>query len=180
MNRFNSGDFSGALFIFKRLAKEGCSTALVEVGNIYELGGGGIEKDVDKAIQWYNYSIESLDDPKAHLCLARAYLQRGKTDDDYRRAYEHLSLLEDSEEMGAFYGLGLMYAHGIWVPKDVSTAMKYYRKAYGLGHLMAFRNFAFLTMKFNPIKGGILWLKSCLKITRVASKNPYDPRLGMH
>ncbi|MCB1662202.1 MAG: tetratricopeptide repeat protein [Pseudomonadales bacterium] len=177
---FRSGDRAGALFLFQRLAKEGCSPALVEIGNIYEQGGGGIERDVDKAIEWYSRSVKVLDDPKAHLGLGRLYLQCGKTDDDYFNAYHHFSLLESTQEMGAFYGLGVIHDLGLGVSRDTVVAVRYYQQACQLGHVLAARNLARITLKSNPFKGIVLWLISCWKIWRLALKNPSDPRLSIY
>ena len=74
VNLYRKGDKSGALFRFKKLAKEGCAAALVEVGNIYERGGGGVSGNISEAETWYLRSVEVLDDPKAHLALGRIYL----------------------------------------------------------------------------------------------------------
>ena len=41
----DSGDVAGAVFQLKRLASEGFSPALVELGDKYEFGSGGIEAD---------------------------------------------------------------------------------------------------------------------------------------
>jgi len=176
---FRSGDRSGALFLFQRLAKDGCAPALVEVGNIFEQGGGGVKKDINKAVEWYNRSVSVLDDPKAHLGLGRLFLLYGKSDSDYLNAHYHFSLLENSKEMGAFYGLGLMNEIGIGVAKNTDLAIKYYQKAYQLGHVLALRNLGRTLMQRSRFKGAIIWLNSCCKICKVALKNPHDPRLGI-
>lgn len=176
---FRTGDRAGALFVFQRLAKEGCSPALVEVGNIYEQGGGGVAKDMDKAIEWYSRSVGVLDDPKAHLGLGRIYLQRGKND-DFFNAYHHFLLLEASREMGAFYGLGIIHELGLGVARDADSAIRYYQHACQLGHVLAMRNLARIMIKRRPLKGVVMWLKSCWKIWRLVTKNPNDPRLSIY
>lgn len=84
---FRAGDRAGALFIFQWLAKEGCSPALVEIGNIYEKGGGGVDKNLNEAIKVVSHSVDVLDDPKAHLALGHIYLQVAKTNDEFLDAY---------------------------------------------------------------------------------------------
>jgi len=176
---FRSGDRVGSLFIFQRLAKEGCSPALVEIGNIYEQGGGGVEKDIATAIKWYQRSVEVIDDPKAHLGLGRLYLQYGKTDGDYSNALYHLSLLENTEEMGAFFGLGIIHELGLGIARDTNAAIRYYQRACELGHVLAEKNLSRIMIKSGHFLGIIAWLKSCWKIARIVFKNPNDRRLSL-
>lgn len=172
---FRKGDKSGALFRFKRLAYEGCSPALVEIGNIYEIGGGGIEKDIDKARQWYINSVETIDDPRAHLALGRIYYRTT----DYRSAFYHLSILENRRDPGAMFGLALLYDFGLGVNQDHNKAAKYYRIASDKGHILALKNLSIIKMKKSFPSGVFLWVKACLKIWKTGLRNPYDRRLGI-
>lgn len=150
VNLYRKGDKSGALFRFKKLAKEGCAAALVEVGNIYERGGGGVSGNISEAETWYLRSVEVLDDPKAHLALGRIYLDSSVFLDRFEKAHYHLSLLKDSSEMGAFYGLGLIYEKGLGVQEDVEKSLTFYEAAIKLGHIGALRNSARLLFKVRP------------------------------
>ncbi|WP_317930585.1 tetratricopeptide repeat protein [Halioxenophilus sp. WMMB6] len=156
---YRKGDKTGALFRFKKLAQEGCAAALVEIGNIYERGGGGVSSDVFEAEVWYLRSVEVLDDPKAHLALGRIYLDFSGFSQRFDKAHYHLSLLEDSSEMGAFYGLGLIYEKGLGVREDVEKALAFYQKAMTLGHIGALRNAARLLFKIQPGTALKLWLR---------------------
>jgi TPR repeat protein len=67
----DSGDVAGAVFQLKRLAAEGFSPALAELGDKYEFGGGGIDVDLAEAVEWYKKSVEAIDDVRSHIGLAR-------------------------------------------------------------------------------------------------------------
>jgi TPR repeat protein len=62
---YMEGDYTGALSQFKNLINEGCNEAYSYVGNIYESGGQGVEADIDKAIFYYQKSIEECGDVEA-------------------------------------------------------------------------------------------------------------------
>jgi len=176
---FRDGDKAGALFLLKRLANEGCAPALVEIGNIYEQGGGGVEQDFEKAIKWYLRSVEVLDDPKAHLGLGRIYLLHADSEKDYVNAYYHFSLLVDEGEMGALYALGHLFEFGLGVSKDEKKAIDFYQSASDLGHILAKRNIARILMKSSFIKGFMVWLEACYLIFKIGLRNPNDQRLSI-
>ena len=70
-------DKAGALFLLKRLAEDGYVPALVEIANIYEEGGKGVSKDIEKAKEWYQHSIDSAGDPAAYIGLGRVLVRYG-------------------------------------------------------------------------------------------------------
>ena len=176
---FRKGDKAGALFLFKRLANEGCAPALVEIGNIYEQGGGGVEQDFDEAIKWYLRAVEVLDDPQAHMGLGRIYLLHAGSEKDYANAYYHFSLLVDEGEMGALYALGHLFEFGLGVPKDEQKAIDFYQGASDLGHILSQRNLARILMKSSFAKGVSVWLKACYLIFKIGLKNRSDKRLSI-
>ena len=178
VNVFREGDKAGALFLFKKLANEGCAPALVEIGNIYEQGGGGVKQNFEKAIRWYLRSVEVLDDPQAHLGLGRVYLLHAGSEKDYANAYYHLSLL-DEEEMGALYALGYLFEFGLGVPKDEKKAIEFYQEASRLGHILALRNLARILIKSSFFKGLAVWFKACYLIFKTVLRNPSDRRLSI-
>ena len=179
VTEFRNGNLSSALFLFKRLAKDGCTPALVEIGNIYELGGKDVEQDLSLAEQWYQRSVNLQDDPKAHLALGRIRLRNAKTKEDYRRAHEHFSLIEDYDDMATQYCLGLIYEFGLGTQIDLSKATQFYRSAIALGHIMAKKNLARICMKDSLLKGLWLWIGAMPGIIKVGWANPADRRLGI-
>ena len=182
-NTFMKGDLAGALFLFKKLEKEGFELALLEIGNIYELGGGGVKTDIEKAIFWYERSISAIyDNPAAHLALGRLYIQSSRTS-DLTKAYHHF-LKAKGQEMGALYGLGVLFERGLGVEKDKDKAIYYYREAADLGHIMALAHISSLTTEGGVTKKVYNWLKTrylMAKLIKADStiKTKNHPRLGI-
>jgi TPR repeat protein len=175
---FRSGDLQGALFVFNKIAKRGSPAAYVEIGNIYEIGGEGVEQDLDESICWYNKSVDYMDEPMAHLALGRIYLSRNKSIEELEKARFHLQAAGD--EPGALFGLGLVYDRGLGVVKDQKLAMEFYNRARNLGHAMAFKRVAELTIQSGRyIEGFCLWAKSAWLIFRILLKSPDDRRIKL-
>ena len=174
----DSGDVAGAVFQLKRLADEGFSPALVELGDKYEFGGGGIEVDLTTAAGWYKKSVEAIDDVRSHIGLARIYLQSKELDPDRSLSFYHLKVLADTDIIAGWFGLGLAYQHGIGTDVDLDAAENCFEKAIEKGHLVAGAHLAqVLLAKDKP--GGF---KTAFRFTpRVLWMKVFrsdDPRLG--
>jgi TPR repeat protein len=164
----DSGDVAGAVFQLKRLADEGFSPALAELGNKYEFGGGGIDADWVEAVRWYRKSIEAIDDVRSHIGLARIYLQSAELDLDSSLSFYHLKVLADTDIMAGWFGLGLAYQHGIGTGVDLDAAETCFRRAVDKGHLLAGTHLAQVLLA-NEKPGGfkaafrfiprVLWMK---------------------
>ncbi len=173
---FRDGDYAGALFLFKKLAQEGSLPALVEVGNIYELGGNGVDQDYIEAKKWYERSVNEIDDSKAYLALGRLYYAGHGVEQDFNKAFFYFSKLEN--EPGALYILGRMYEYGEGTNKDLKLALSYYKKASELGHALALKDYGLLTIKQGRyLKGFFTWMKACIIIFKIVLLNPDDRRL---
>lgn len=180
VNTFKKGDRAGALFLFKRLANDGCAPALIEVGNIYEIGARGIKKNIDEAKKWYLHAVEVIDDAKAHLALGRLYLTAGDSPSDFRNAHYHFDLLVDhNNHMGALYGLGLIYERGLGVDRDYLKAENYFQQSIDQGHVLAMSNLARIRLKKSFFEGLILLFKAFIEIVKVGYKDFDSPSLGI-
>ena len=182
-NTFLKGDLAGALFLLKKLAKEGCELAFLEIGNIYELGGGGVEKNLKKAIAWYERSISEIhENPAAHLALGRLYLQSSETC-DFAKASHHFLIAKDSE-MGALFGLGMLFERGQGVPKSNEKALVYYREAANLGHITALARISSLSREGGGVKRVCNWIKTRHLMAKLIKADPtiktkHHHRLGI-
>ncbi len=177
VDSFNQGDLIGALYVFKKISRTR-PTALVEIGNIYELGGGGVEQNFVEACKWYEKSVEELNDPKAHMGLGRLYFYGHGVHRNYDKALYHFGLLASEGERGALYALGLMSQYGLGIEINNSCAANYYRRAADLGHLLALRQLALLNFKQGHyISGAISWIKSSFMIFKAVMKDEEDPRV---
>ena len=115
-----------------------------DIGNFFE-DGVCIEKDIEKAVYWYERAV-ALDDDLAKSNLADI-LRKGTQGypKDLHRAFE---LYKDCHIPYAYYRVGEFYEHG-WggVEKDLEKAKENYRVAYNEGHGLAIkklREFDFL------------------------------------
>lgn len=179
---FLKGDLAGALFILKKLAKEGFEPAYLEIGNIYELGGGGVEKDLNKAEYWYKRSASSLDkNSSTHLALGRIYLQ--SKSDKIEAAISHFERVKH-QEMGALFGLGLIYENGLGVQKSLTKAIDYYQQAADAGHIMAKARLEGLLVQPGPFWRLRKWLRTRYQVAKLLKSEPSvrdscHPKLGI-
>lgn len=176
---FESGDLAGALFMFKKIYQEGYPEALVEIGNIYEQGGGGVEKDIDEAIKFYKKSIVACDDPLAHMAFGRLLLRIAKKQADFEIARAHFQKCVLQDEVGAIFGMGLIYDKGLGVEVDKEKAISFYNTASEKGHITAEAYKNRIVFERNRFKGLVPLVLSLFKVIGVSIKNPTDKRLGI-
>ena len=174
----DSGDVAGAVFQLKRLADEGFSPALAELGDKYEFGGGGIEIDLSEAVDWYKKSVEAIDDVRSHIGLARIYLQSKELDPDRSLSFYHLKLLADSDTMAGWFGLGLAYQHGIGTNVDMNAAENCFRNAVDKGHLVAGTHLAQVLLANDKPGGFKTAVRFMPRVLLTKLLRPNDPRLG--
>jgi len=135
--RFESGDRAGALYLLRTLAQEGVADAYVEIGNIYQLGGGGVDKDPKQARRWFERAAQEANDPVAYFYLGRLYYVGEGVERDFEKAFEYLSKLEHLQQPAVHYLIGRMFEYGEGVPRNLAKARAYYAKASVGGHLLA-------------------------------------------
>lgn len=175
----DSGDVAGAVFQLKRLADEGFSPALAELGDKYEFGGGGIEVDLAEAVDWYKQSVEAVDDVRSHTGLARIYLQSKELDPDRSLSFYHLRLLADSDTMAGWFGLGIAYLNGIGTDVDMDAAENCFRKAVDKGHLVAGTHLAQVLLANDKPGGFRTAVRFVPRVLLMKLFRPGDPRLGL-
>lgn len=176
---YNSDDLSGALKEFVNLIDEGCKDAYFFAGCIYEEGGGGVKKDLDKALFYYQKAIEETGAVEAYLGLGKFYYYGMGVRQDYVKAFEHYSVVDkDTDNAIAQLMLGKMYQHGQGVKKDLQKARGYYDRAIAKGNVYAIRNLASLEAEEgNPLKSLWLRLEAGLMAFNIGRKNMKDTRL---
>lgn len=164
---------------FINLLDDGCEEASYYIGSIYEAGEEGITKDQDKAIFYFNRSIEKVGEVGSYLALARIYYYGIGVAPDYNKSYEFYSLVEkETSNPVADFMLGKFYLKGIIVKKDLLKAEELFKKAVDCGYVYGIRCMADLEKeKGNLIRSLFLKLISVVKAFRIALKNPNDLRL---
>ena len=177
--RYRKGDKSGALFLYKSLAKDGELAAYREIANIYEQpSSGGVKQDFAKAREWYKKAIDVANDVHGCIGLGRMlYYGKGGPRDFYQ-AFEYYSMVEDKEIPVVNLMLGRMYGLGHGVAKDYDKAKHYYQKAISAGNLVALKDLGLLEVELKDYLSGIYhWCSAMLKIIYLAFFNRHDPRL---
>lgn len=127
--RFEVGDLKTALDLFESIASDGYVEAYVEVGNIYEIGKGGVSCDFSQAEAWYRKGIASMDDPHSHLGLGRLYFNGTGVLRDYENAFQHLLKAESTQNPQALLMLGVLYQLGRGTSVDLNRAHSLYTAA---------------------------------------------------
>lgn len=116
-------DFAGALEALQPLAEQGGASAQYFIGDMY-LFGRGVEKDVDKAAEWYRRAAErGHAGGQATLGLLYETGTAVPADDVEAAKWYRLAALQD--HTGGEEGLGKMYFLGKGVPEDVDVAAKF-------------------------------------------------------
>lgn len=179
MAAWESGDLDSALFLYRSLVEDGERYAMVEVGRIYEVGGNGVGQNLDEAAKWYRRAVYEVDDPKAHLSLARLQFNKALAEDSSWEAFEkHGRAALAKGESEAALLLGIALDDGRFGSRDIEKAKAYYRLAAEAGYLFARRRLEALKLYSGEVLSGLLGL---LRVTReifsVATENPNDRRL---
>lgn len=121
-----------------------CSTPeeMYALGDNYFFGKDGVEKDGEKAAQWYQKSADMNFSP-AQYALGFCYENGIGVERDMERA---VALYEVSATQGnpeAQFCLGYCFEKGLGTVKDQSQAFVWYKKAAEQGHMTAQNNLAF-------------------------------------
>lgn len=176
---YHSDDLAGALKEFVNLIDEGCKDAYFFAGCIYEEGGADVEKDLEKALFYYQKATEETGAVEAYLGLGKFYYYGMGVKQDYAKAFEYYSIVDkDADNAIAQLMLGKMYQRGQGAKRDVIKAREYYNKAIAKGNVYAMQNLAFLEKELgNELRG--LWLraKAGFMAFNIGRKNMKDVRL---
>lgn len=176
-SKFTNNDVIGALQVLLEIENEGCHWARVEIGNIYELGGDGVERDPSQALRWYQKAVESTDDIYAHLAMGRLYANGEGIGINYEKAFTHFERAA-KQLPAAQIGLGLLFHRGAGRQRDLMKARQYFQMAAEAGYPLAIRFLASVEMECgNRVKGLFLILKAGVTASVLSMKNPRDERL---
>jgi TPR repeat protein len=135
----DEGDHRTVLRLLKQLDCIGVSHATARIGEFYELGAIGIEKDVEEAARWYRKAVLESDDPIAHLGLGRIYYEGSPTVmRNLQSAREHLMKAYDGEVYQAGIYLGQMSMFGVGVKRDLIEADRFFMVAAARGFPIAY------------------------------------------
>jgi len=125
------------LHYIKKLAMKGDGDAMLLLGSMYYSGEAGfVKQDFKKAAYWYEKSSKKgiLDssnnintDSLTNLGYCYYYGRISKP--DYKKAFFYYAKASILKHPNSMYKIGDMYRKGLYVEKNVSTAIYWYRKA---------------------------------------------------
>lgn len=129
-----------ALGELKILAENGNFDAAYMLGMIYRNGAYKQEKDLNRAVQYYEIAAKTDPLGEAALSLGVIYLKgEGLEKPEYRKGIDYLEKAGDKGNAQALYNLGVIYRDGKFnIPKDVKKASEYFETAMKCGSQEAF------------------------------------------
>lgn len=125
-------DLNKALAIYRRLAKEGNSEAMNELGKMY-LNGDGIKKNYDIAFSLFSKAAKA-NYLKAICNLAFMYQKGIGQKIDFRKALQLYRKAAISGSAQGYYGAGYLLYKGLGVEQSYSEAIKYLEKGAQMKH----------------------------------------------
>ena len=140
--RWFSSD-SDALVCYRKAASPPFNNAKAQykVGVFYEEGRGGLDRDIVKALEWYNKAALQKN-PDALFRVGMA-LKNGDGNEpvDYEKMIRYFTEAAQSGLAEAQYQLGYCYENGIGVPLNIIQARHWYGRAAKQNHRDAVRRF---------------------------------------
>lgn len=133
----NDGDVESAVKCFKLAAEKGCSDAMLQLAEMYDIGDD-VEADFEESIKWYKLAAESGD------LEAQRYLAEDICYDFAEESLEWCMKVAEYGNSDAQLYLAEMYRYGNGVEKDLEESLKWYKLAaeggnrdaiYNLGHM---------------------------------------------
>ncbi|WP_333977280.1 tetratricopeptide repeat protein [Acinetobacter colistiniresistens] len=121
-------------------AERGNSVAQNLMGVIFENGYFNQEKDIKKAIYWYNKAVDN--NGLAENNMSGLYAYGNGVKQDYKKAYEYYESAMKKNIPEAINSIGFMYFNGFYLRQDYKKACEYYEKSADLGYYPAQSNLA--------------------------------------
>ena len=112
------------LFLVK--INEGISSLYLNIGNLY-FYGCNVEKDISKAIKYYQMSADENNNPIALINLGNIYANGVSVEQDYSIAKSYYEKAE--EHSAALFNLGYLYFFGLGVNIDLFKAKDYFNSS---------------------------------------------------
>ncbi len=150
-------DYNKAFIWFQKSAENDYVGAYYQLGRAY-YNGLGVEKDEEKSFKWHKKAAENnLPDSQyaceenlvsayywvekaaendyedAYYIIGRSYLEGICVDINYKRAFHYLSKGYLALDTNCIESLAEMYLKGLYVKKDIYTAIELYNKAIEFG-----------------------------------------------
>jgi TPR repeat protein len=164
----NDGDHYKLVSVLKRLDELGERGVAARIGEFYEMGGIGIEKDIKQAVWWYERAVARRHDPIAHLGLGRLYYEGVCVPQDLKKARSHLvrAMANGIPQAGIY--LGLMSMTGTGAERDLEEADRMFSFAAIQGFPIGYRYQALLAIDAaKPGRAIWMFLRELILTTRL-------------
>lgn len=132
-------DINKGFSLLEEASEKGCGDASYNLAITYEFGEYGKDKNINKAIAYYEKGV-SLDDSMCMNNLANILEKSDKVEHDYKKAF---LLYKQAAESGcdmALNNLATCYKRGIGTDVDAEKALEYYVRAADAGVDAAYEN----------------------------------------
>lgn len=184
---FRQGERKHALAELLEAAERGEWVAYCEIGHLYEMGGGGVERNLEKAVSWYRRSVFEAGDPHAHLGLARLHFKGEGVERDYEKSLFHARKalvasgavqLNERYRVMAYVMLATIYGEGLVSPRDREKAKALLNEAAAEGYVWPVYLLANMELKAcRLLRWFALRMKAARMVVKLSKTNPDDPRL---
>jgi hypothetical protein len=131
-------DYLEARKQYEMAAKFGSTTALNNIGGLYERGSG-VPQDYAEARRWYEKAA-AAGDPAAMNNIGMLYNGGSGVPQDYAEAWRWYEKAAAAGNSAAMNNIGSLYEDGSGVPQDYAAARRWYEKAAAGGIATAMRN----------------------------------------
>jgi len=173
-----SGDLHEAYDIFESLAADGYVEAYVELGSLLERGDAGIDRDLDKARQWYLKAVDEHNDSYGYIGLARLALNGFSEAGTTKDAIDYLNVAAKADNPVALTILGALYHDGKHVTKNLNRASELYLRAVEHGYALPAVYLSKLNFERHQfIAAARFRIKAICMAYRLAKHDKSDPRL---
>ena len=131
---YRRADYAAAFQVYHSLAEQGLAVAQFNLGLMYA-NGQGVSKDETEATKWYRLAAEQGRSDAQYQIGHLSYQQN-----DYAEAAKWFRLAAEQGRPDAQSNLGVMYAEGEGVPRDVVQALMWFTLAADQNHKDAKEN----------------------------------------
>ena len=128
-----------AIRLLEIAAEKKVADACYNLGIAYEYGKFDVEKDIKKAVEYYEQGV-ALDAPDCMVNLGCILETSKEYPNDKKRAFELYSKAAEHEKNYAYNNLGTCYKRGIGTEVDKEKALACYTKAAEMGSMEAYWN----------------------------------------
>lgn len=125
---YRKGKYKAALEYLRPLAESGDARAQSTVGQLYYLGGHGVQRDDAKAVKWFRLGAEQ-GNAVAEFSLGVMYAEGRAVPQDNVEAEKWYRLAADQGNAAAEYNLGLLDTKGVDGPPDYVHAHMWFNLA---------------------------------------------------